>query len=148
MKHFNLVDNISRIQNSRISLIYHKSPYDLGKSFKYKDRRRLEGTHNNSELGLWGLRDTRYGKDGDFKAYTFTLAEHTNIYGMSYHMFKNLTQDMSEEEVLKLRKKLIKIEVDVLCVLDEDSISEIIVINDEVIENFVRIKNEKEISNP
>ena len=148
MQHFNLIDNISRISNNRISLIYHKSPYSLGKSFKYKDRRKLEGTHVNSGLGLWGLRDSRYARDSDFKTYTFNLKSNANIYGMAYHRFKNLTQNMSEEEVLKLRKKLIKIQVDVLCVLDEDSIAEIIVINDEVIENFVRIKNEKEkISN-
>jgi hypothetical protein len=140
MKHFNLIDNISRIQNYRLTTIYHKSPYALGKSFKYKDRRKLEGTHINSALGLWGLRNDSYGRDDDtYKTYTFTLKDNTNIYGMAYHMFKNLTQDMSEEEILKLRKKLIKIEVDVLCVLDEDSIAEIIVINDEVIENFVKV---------
>ena len=34
MKHFNLVDNINRIQNYRLTTIYHKSPYVLGESFK------------------------------------------------------------------------------------------------------------------
>ena len=142
MKHFNLVDNISRIQNYRITTVYHKSPYSLD-SFKYKHRRKLEHTHLNSALGLWGLRNKSYGSDNKkYLTYTFQLKDTANIYGLSYHMFKNLTQDMSEEEILKLRKKLIKIKVDVLCILDEDSIAEIIVINDEVIENFVRMKNE------
>lgn len=144
MKHFNLVDNINRIQNSRITTVYHKSPYVLD-SFKYKHRRKLEHTHLNSALGLWGLRNKSYASDSKvYLTYTFQLKNTANIYGLSYHMFKNLTQDMSEEEILKLRKKLIKIEVDVLCVLDEDSISEIIVVNDEVIENFTRVENEKE----
>lgn len=148
MKHFNLVDNIVRIQNSRISTIYHKSPHLLD-TFKYKDRRKLKDTHENSALGLWGLRNPSYANnDKEFLTYTFQLKDEAAIYGIPYHSFYNLTCVMSPEEILKLRKKLIKIEVDVLCVLDEDSIAEIIVINDEVIENFVRVKNEKEISNP
>lgn len=139
MKHFNLVDNIVRIQNSRIKTIYHKSPYVLD-TFKYKHRRKLKGTHLNSALGLWGLRDKSYASNSEeYLTYIFQLKDTANIYGLAYHMFKNLTQDMSEEEILKLREKLIKIQVDVLCVLDEDSISEIIVINDKVIKDFVKV---------
>lgn len=140
MKHFNLVDNIVRIQNSRISTVYHKSPYVLN-TFKYKDRRKLTDTHSNSALGLWGLRDRRYAKDNDeFLTYSFQLKDTAAIYGIAYHRFQNLTIDMSPEEILKLREKLIKIQVDVLCVLDEDSIAEIIVINDKVIKDFVKVE--------
>lgn len=139
MKHFNLVDNINRIQNSRITTVYHKSPYVLD-TFKYKDRRKLKDTHENSALGLWGLRNPSYANnDKEFLTYTFQLKDKAAIYGIAYHSFYNLTCDMSPEEVLKLREKLIKIQVDVLCVLDEDSISEIIVINDKVIKDFVKV---------
>lgn len=130
--------------NIDIKTVYHVSKND----FDFPDYEFTIGSvgqhHANSALGFWASHVPGSYNSFGLKCYSMKADPSSNIKLIPYDKFKELTCYKTPEEIIELRRQLLKDNVDILCVVDSDGpmrkLAEIIFINYEKIVDFTPTK--------